>query len=307
MLSLIVPFLNEQDNLPALHERTGKVLDHIDMAAELIFVDDGSSDRSLDVLIKLQQNDKRIRIIQLSRNFGHQAAVSAGLAKAKGDAVAVLDADLQDPPEIIPKMIAKWQEGYDVVYGVRKNRKENCILTAAYFLFYRIFKHIVPFDVPVDAGDFALMDKRVLATINNLPEKKRFVRGLRGWVGFRQYGLEYERDARQAGTSKYSWAKLIALALDGIIAYSTLPLRIAIWMGAASSFGGMLYLIFVIYAKLFRNSAPSGWASIICIILVLGGVQLLVLGIIGEYIGRIYEEVKSRPTYIINKTYEGKL
>jgi len=301
-IGLVIPCYNEEAVLTRLVERLNRLRGADKFRINILFVNDGSSDGTRNLLKRICAEHRHIACIHFSRNFGHQAAVSAGLMYVRGDAAVVLDADLQDPPEVIPAMVEKWLEGYDVVYGVRRKRKEGFLLKAAYFLFYRIMQKMVPFNVPLDAGDFALTDRRVIDTVNQLPEKTRFVRGLRGWAGYRQVGLPYERDSRQAGDSKYSFMKLLKLALDGIIAYSTIPLRIGIWTGAVSAAGGLFYFLFVIYSRLVMKSAPSGWASLASIILLLGGAQLLVLGIIGEYIGRIFDEVKARPTYIIEET-----
>jgi len=301
-IGLVIPCYNEEAVLSSLVERLNRLCDADGFKINILFVNDGSSDATRSLLKRICAEHRHTACIHFSRNFGHQAAVSAGLMHVKGDAAVVLDADLQDPPEVIPAMVEKWLEGYDVVYGVRRKRKEGFLLKAAYFLFYRIMRMMVPFNVPLDAGDFALVDRKVIDTVNQLPEKTRFMRGLRGWVGYRQIGLPYERDSRQAGDSKYSFVKLLKLALDGIIAYSTVPLRLGIWMGALSAVSGLLYFLFVVYSKLVMNSVPSGWASLASIILVLGGIQLLVLGIIGEYIGRIFDEVKARPTCIIEET-----
>ena len=300
-IGLVIPCYNEEAVLSSMVERLNRLRDAQGFKINILFVNDGSRDRTRAMLQQVCAEHQHISCIHFSRNFGHQAAVSAGLMHVKGDAAVVLDADLQDPPEVIPAMVEKWLEGYDVVYGVRRKRKEGVFLKASYFLFYRIMQAMVPYKIPLDAGDFALVDRVVINTVNQLPEKTRFVRGLRGWVGFKQIGLPYERDSRQAGDSKYSFIKLIKLAMDGIIAYSTVPLRIGIWMGTISAVSGLFYFLFVVYSKLVMNSVPPGWSSLVSIVLILGGVQLLVLGIIGEYIGRIFDEVKARPTYIIEE------
>lgn len=305
-IGLVIPCYNEDSVLLSLVDRLNRLRDSIAIGVNILFVNDGSSDSTRDLLNRICAQYTWVSCIHLSRNFGHQAAVSAGLMHVKGDAAVVLDADLQDPPEVIPAMVEKWMEGYDVVFGVRRKRKEGAFLKASYFLFYRVMQLMVPFKIPMDAGDFALVDRVVIDAMNRLPEKTRFLRGLRGWVGYRQIGLPYERDRRQAGDSKYSVVKLFKLAMDGIIAYSTVPLRIGIWMGTVSALSGLVYFVYVIYSKLTMNSEPPGWASLAGIVLLLGGIQLLVLGIIGEYIGRIFDEVKSRPTYIIEEYIHGK-
>lgn len=303
-VGIIIPCYNEEDVLGKMVERLNRMRSTLGIPVNILFVNDGSSDGTRTMLEALVHTEDRMECLHFSRNFGHQAAVSAGLQHVRGDVAIVLDADLQDPPEVIPAMIEKWREGYDVVYGVRQKRKEGPLLKLAYFLFYRLMRKIASFKVPLDAGDFALVDRKIINLINQMPEKGRFIRGLRGWVGYPQIGLPYERDSRQAGTSKYSFFKLCKLALDGLIAYSTMPLRIAIWAGVFSSMGGLLYFFFIVYARLVLNISPAGWSSLASIILLLGGVQLLVLGIIGEYIGRIYDEVKARPSYIIEAEVE---
>jgi polyisoprenyl-phosphate glycosyltransferase len=305
-IGLVVPCYNEEAVLDRLFKRLDQLRNTSGFGINIVFVNDGSTDRTKEMLQRICEEHRDVSCIHFSRNFGHQAAVSAGLNYVKGDAAVVLDADLQDPPEVIPSMVDKWREGYDVVYGVRRKRKEGALLKAAYFLFYRMMKKMVSYNVPLDAGDFALVDRRVIDAINQLPEKTRFVRGLRGWVGYKQIGLPYERASRQAGDSKYSFVKLCKLAMDGIIAYSTVPLRIGIWIGIVSAVTGLLYFPFVVYSKYVMAWSPPGWASLAGIILFLGGAQLLVLGVIGEYIGRIFDEVKARPTYIID-TLDGKL
>ena len=298
-LGIVVPFLNEAENLQVLYRRTCAVFDGLEEDVSFVFVDDGSTDGSFQCLEEIRKKDSNVRIVRLSRNFGHQAAVTAGLNHIDADAVVVMDADLQDPPEVIPEMMEKWREGFQVVYGVRCKRKENWAKRASYFLFYRIMERIVDFSFPLDAGDFALIDREIVDLMNQLPEKNRFVRGLRSWVGFRQIGIEYERDSRSAGTPKYSIAKLFKLALDGLVAYSSAPLRLANWIGMGSAVVGFLYFIYIIVSKIFLKTNPPGWTSLAVIVLFLGGVQLIVLGIIGEYISRIFEETKQRPSYIV--------
>jgi glycosyltransferase involved in cell wall biosynthesis len=298
VLAVVIPCFNEEEVLPELlHE-----LDNLDRSLSspvyFMFVDDGSSDRTLEILQGLCDSDSRFACISFSRNFGHQAAVSAGLRHARGDVVAVIDADLQDPPSVIPAFIDKWREGYDVVYGVRTNRKERLLLRAAYSIFYRILKRIANVDVPLDAGDFALMDRRVVDEINRMPEHNRFIRGLRGWVGFRQAGVRYERLARHKGESKYTFRKLLKLALDGLISFSAVPLRLASWFGVMAAGLGFLYLAYAFVGKVAGLAIPPGWTSTIVTVLFLGGVQLMVLGILGDYLGRIFDEVKNRPDSI---------
>ncbi len=300
-IGLVIPCYNEEAVVPALVERLEKIQSEWTHPVWILFVDDGSRDRTPELLTEASRRNARMAYLRLSRNFGHQTAVTAGLMHARGDAVVVLDADLQDPPEIVPQMLARWREGYDVVYGVRENRKESALLRGAYALFYRILKRIANVDIPLDAGDFSLMDRRVVDRINELPEHNRFIRGLRGWVGFRQIGLPYSRDARQAGEPKYNLRRLLNLAMNGLISFSSIPLQMASWMGALSSLLGFGLMIWAAISGLIHGKTPPGWASLAVIILVFGGIQLIVLGIIGEYLSRIFDEVKCRPHFIVDR------
>lgn len=299
MYSIVIPIYNEQETIPELYRRLKAVIDTLDAPAEVILVDDGSSDGSFDMLKELHRQDPRVKALRFSRNFGHQTAISAGIDNAQGDAVILMDGDLQDPPEVLPLFIAKWKEKFDVVYAIRKNRKENIFKRAAYATFYRLLRKLSYLDIPLDSGDFCLMDKRVAETVRTLRERSRFVRGLRTWAGFRQTGLEYERDYRFAGEPKYTFSKLLKLAYDGLFSFSTVPLRLAVYTGfffaALAFFGGVL----IIYRKLMHGIDVVGWASTIVVIIFLGGIILATLGIIGEYISRIYDEVKNRPLYVV--------
>ncbi len=299
MYSIVIPIFNEHETIPQLHNRLGAVIDKFDAQGEIIFVDDGSTDNSFEVLLAIHQADPRSKIVRLSRNFGHQAAISAGIDCAVGDAVILMDGDLQDPPEILPEFIAMWRQGYDVVYGIRKKRKENFFKRAAYAAFYRILSRLSYLDIPLDSGDFCLINRRVVNAIRQLPERNRFVRGIRTWVGFRQVGIEYERDRRFAGTTKYTFNRLLKLAYDGIFSFSTVPLRLAVYAGFFFSTIAFLAGLFIIYEKLVHQIAVVGWASTIAITTFLGGLILMMMGIIGEYIGRIVDEVKQRPVYVI--------
>ncbi len=305
-LSLVIPCYNEEDVLPLLTERLENLRNDIDGEVEFVFVDDGSKDKTWDLLSEYTSNKAHADAFRLSRNFGHQTAVSAGLQQTTGDLVAVIDADLQDPPEIIPDMIRKWETGFDVVYAVRKNRKENFILKFCYFLFYRLLKKMANIDVPLDSGDFSLMDKKVVDQINAMPEHNRFIRGMRGWVGFKQTGHEYERDGRAAGKPKYNFKKLLELAMDGMISFSSLPLRIAGWLGVFAALFGFIYLLIELIKMFFFQTPPGGWASTIAIIIFFGGIQLIMLGILGQYVGRIFDEVKNRPHFIISENTREK-
>lgn len=299
MYSIVIPIYNEQETLPEIYRRLKTVIDTLDAPSEIIFIDDGSNDQSSMIVNEIHKTDSRIKLIQFSRNFGHQVAISAGIDFASGDVVILMDGDLQDPPEVIPNFIQKWREGYDVVFAIRTKRKENVFKRAAYFIFYRLLRKLSYLDIPLDAGDFCLMDQNIVKALKSLPERHRFVRGLRTWVGFKQVGLSYERDQRFAGQPKYTLAKLFGLAYDGLFAFSTTPLKLAITIGFIFTIISLVGGMTIIYRKLVHDFNLIGWASLIVTITFLGGLILLILGIIGEYIGRIYDEVKHRPLYII--------
>lgn len=301
-LSVIIPVFNEQEVLSELFERLRNTLEGIKVNYEIIFIDDGSTDNSLKILRDFYLKDKRFKAISFSRNFGHQIAVSAGLDLAFGKAVVIIDADLQDPPEVIPDLIKKWKEGYQVVYTIRKKRKENLFKRAAYKVYYQILRKLADIDIPLDSGDFCLMDKRVVKLIRSLPERTRFIRGLRSWVGFRQIGIEYERDKRFAGKPKYTFGKLLTLALDGIISFSGVPLKLAIIVGFIISSFSLIYTLYIVVNRIFNtaNQVP-GWTTIVVAVIFLGGVQLIIIGLVGEYITRIFNEVKNRPLYILKE------
>lgn len=303
-LSLVIPVFNEEVLLPELFRRLDGVLIPLGLAYEVVLVDDGSRDATPAILRDQAAKDPHYRTIHFSRNFGHQAAVTAGIDHARGRAIVIMDADLQDPPELLPELLARWREGFEVVYGVRTKRKEHPFKRFGYFAFYRMLKRLTNVEIPLDAGDFALIDRRVAEVLRAMPERNRFVRGIRSWAGFRQTGLVYERDKRYAGEVKYTFTKLVRLALDGILSFSYVPLRLAVYLGltvSATTF--VLALFFAVY-HLAGGSAPWGWASTMVAILFMGGVQLLTLGFIGEYVSRIYDEVKQRPLYIV-ATREG--
>lgn len=309
MISVVVPCLNEEPVLPQLYQRLTAVAASWNEPYEVVAVDDGSVDGTWKRLQEIHARDPRWRIVRFARNFGHQMAVSAGLAYATGDAVIVLDADLQDPPEVLADFLAKWREGYEVVYGVRKKRKESALKRMSYNVFYRLLAAISPTDMPLDAGDFCLMDRRVVDILVAMPEQNRFVRGLRAWVGFHQTGVEYERQSRAAGRPQYGLRRLIRLATDGIFSFSTLPLRLATRAGFLVSTLALLGAVFTFVQRIFADwFAGIGWgpvpgfATIVIGIFFLGGIQLISLGIIGEYIGRIYDEVRGRPLWITRET-----
>lgn len=299
LLSLVVPVFDEAESLPALHGRLAQVLDAIDIDAEIIVVDDGSRDATPLILAEIADADERVVDVRLSRNFGHQAAVSAGLDHARGDAVIVIDGDLQDPPELIPRMLDLWREGHDVVYAVRRTRQESLALRWAYGLFYRLLRAVSDLDIPLDSGDFCLMDRKVISALQHMPERARFLRGLRTFVGFRQIGLEYDRPARARGRSKYTLRKLLGLAIDGIVSFSAAPLRIVTHLGIATALTAFLLAAWVLLDALITQTAPRGWASTLLVVLFLGSVQLIGLGIIGEYLRLIFVETKRRPTYVL--------
>ncbi|MGE0463065.1 MAG: glycosyltransferase family 2 protein [Vicinamibacterales bacterium] len=308
-VSVVIPCFNEAAVLPELFQRLTAAADTWPYSWTVVCVDDGSRDETRALLRAQHERDGRWRAISFSRNFGHQAAVSAGLCYAPGDAVVVMDADLQDPPEEIHRFLAKWSEGNDVVYAVRASRKEGPIKRFCYWAFYRFMARLVPFEIPLDTGDFCVLDRRVVDVLNALPERRRFVRGLRAWAGFRQVGMAYERSARHAGDPKYTFSRLLRLAKDGVFSFSAVPLRFASHMGLWISLLSMLGVGFTIAQRVFRSwfaqfglEPVPGFATIVISILFLGGVQLLSLGIIGEYLERIFEEVKGRPAFVIDST-----
>lgn len=298
-VSVVVPVFNEEATLDALVVRLERALEGAGLDYEVVFVNDGSRDRSAEMLRAHHARNPRLKCIMLSRNFGHQVAVTCGLDHAQGDAVIVMDGDLQDPPEVLPGLIARWRDGFDVVYAVRRRRKEGWAKVLAYKAFYWVLNRVSYLDIPLDSGDFSLMDRRVVDLLAAMPERNRFVRGLRTWVGLRQTGFEYERDARYAGESKYSFTKLLRLAFDGLVSYSFAPLRLVSNLGMLVSLSALLYMVYLLAARLFGDMTIQGWTSTVVIVLFLGGIQLLSLGIIGEYIGRIFDEVKQRPQYVI--------
>ena len=312
--SIVVPIYNEEETITKLYNRIIAVGEKWNESFELLLVDDGSYDSSLDLMREICSNDSRVRIISLSRNFGHQAAISAGISKALGKAVIIMDGDLQDPPEELYRFINKWKEGYDVVYAIRKKRKENIFKKSSYYLFYRFLKVISNINIPLDSGDFCILDRKVVNTlVNEMPENNRFVRGLRAYAGYKQIGVEYDRDSRYAGEVKYTFSKLFKLALDGIYDFSTAPLKLASFLGFLISIPSFLLGIFFIIHRVFNfkifGYSPSdtpGLATLAVGMFFLGGILLIMLGIIGEYIGRIYFEVKKRPQYIINQEISNK-
>jgi polyisoprenyl-phosphate glycosyltransferase len=304
LLSVVVPIYNEEEVIEALHSRLLQVLAPSVPSFEIVFVNDGSRDRSPVMLDAICNSDPRFKALHFSRNFGHQAAVTAGLHSVTGNVVVVIDADLQDPPELINDMLAKWREGFDVVYAQKLRRKGvGPLKRGAYYLYYRILGGLTDVEVPPDTGDFCLMDRKIVDLLNSMPERNRYVRGLRAWLGFKQTAIRFDRPARFAGETKYPFRRMVGLAVDGILSLSKAPLRLAMYFGFFASAVSFGLLVFFIIERLFGDGdLARGWASTIVVILFLGGVQLICLGVIGEFIGRIYDEVKQRPLYIVGRS-----
>jgi dolichol-phosphate mannosyltransferase len=298
LLSVVIPIYNEKDNIGELYDRLNRLERDLRSGLEIVFVNDGSADSSVDMLKDLAGKDKKVKIVNLSRNFGHQIAIRAGIEFVTGDAVAVMDADLQDPPEVVLRMVAKWREGFHVVYAVRKTRKEGFFLRLLYAAFYRILKIMANTDIPLDSGDFCLMDASVVKILSSMPESDPFMRGLRSWVGFDQIGVEYDRQERFGGSTKYSFLKLLRLALDGIVSFSYIPLRIAAIFGFAVSSVSFLLIVYL----LIKHLPLLGMTTIAILVLFLGGVQLITIGILGEYVARVYEQSKKRPLFLVRET-----
>ncbi|WP_068619872.1 glycosyltransferase family 2 protein [Paenibacillus tuaregi] len=304
MYSIIIPMYNEEAVIQETYRRLKKVMGSVDGPYELIFVNDGSKDQCAEIIKDYSCWDETVKLIDFSRNFGHQIAITAGMDYALGEAVIVIDADLQDPPELILSMIEKWKEGYDVVYAKRVKRNgETLFKKLSASMFYRVLRASTEINIPVDTGDFRLMDKKVIRQMKLLPEKNRFVRGLVSWVGFRQTAIEYERDERLAGETKYPLKRMIKLSLDGIMSFSYKPLKLAGYTGITLSAMGFIYLLYVLYLALFTEATSKGWPSLIGIMLVFDGFVLIMLGVLGEYIGRVYDETKGRPLYIVNELH----
>jgi dolichol-phosphate mannosyltransferase len=298
-VSVVVPLFNEEENVAELHRRLGPVLQSLELPYEILLVDDGSRDQTPALIDSLIRKDGNVAGLHFSRNFGHQAAVSAGIDHARGQVVIVMDGDLQDPPEVLPQFIAKWREGYEVVYAVRHSRKEGPLKRLGYFGFYRLLRAISDLEIPLDSGDFCLMDRRVVDVLKHLPERMRFVRGLRSFAGFRQIGLAYDRGPREAGKPKYTVGALLFLAFDGLISFSSYPLRMVTYLGILTIGIALVLLVWVVSSSLYNRTVPQGWASTLVTLLFMGSVQLFSLGIIGEYVRLIFLETKGRPTYII--------
>jgi glycosyltransferase involved in cell wall biosynthesis len=301
-ISVVVPCFNEEDVLRETHERLTDALSKTDLEYEIVYVNDGSRDRTLDILRELTAADSHVRVVSFSRNFGHQVAVTAGVDFTSGDAVVLIDADLQDPPELIHDMVRLWHDGYQVVYGTRESRIGESafkLLTAKYF--YRIINSISDVDIPLDTGDFRLMDRCVVDVLKNMPERDRFLRGMVSWIGFKQTALPYDRSERIAGGTKYPLHKMVRFALDGIVSFSMVPLRLATLCGLMAAAMMVVAILYALILRLFTNISVSGSTLLFIAITFLGGMTLLCLGIIGEYVGRIYRELKRRPLYVVDE------
>ncbi|HEY9638802.1 MAG TPA: glycosyltransferase family 2 protein [Coleofasciculaceae cyanobacterium] len=301
--SFIVPIYNEQDTILEMYRRISAVMDQMDGPVELILVNDGSRDRSLALMQGIHENDPRVCYLSLARNFGHQVAVTAGLNFVRGQAIVILDADLQDPPELIPSLVEKWKQGYQVVYAQRiRRRQENWLKRLPAYVFYRLLRRLADVDIPSDTGDFCLMDRRVVDVLNSMPERNRYIRGLRAWAGLKQASIRFERDPRFAGEVKYTFRKSLSLAVSGIVSFSRLPLRLSTYVGLLAAVVAVLMAVLVLYWRIHSPSSPlTGFATIMIAIFFLGAVQLVSIGILGEYVGRIYEEVKGRPLYVLSE------
>ena len=301
----MIPVCDEVETLPALIARLTATLTSLAGSYEIIFVDDGSRDGTSAHLRDLARRDSHVTVIELTRNFGHQVAICAGLDESRGAAVAVMDGDLQDPPEVLPLFLAKLREGHDVVYAVREDRKEGWLHRASYALFYRVLQHIASIDIPLDAGDFCIMSRRVVDMLSSMPERNRFLRGIRSWVGLDQVGLAYERHARHAGRPKYTFPRLTYLALDGLVSFSYVPLRAITTVGLCISVVSLGLAAFYTIKKITIGLNPPGFATVTVALFFLSGIQLITIGVIGEYVGRIFEEVKQRPLYLVRRVTRG--
>jgi dolichol-phosphate mannosyltransferase len=303
LLSVVIPIHDEAPVLAELHRRVQAALEPLDY--ELVLVDDGSTDGSWPMLASLAAADSRVRAFRLSRNFGHQIAISAGLELARGEAVVSMDGDLQHPPEVIPELVAKWREGFDVVYAYRESRAGDPVgKRAATSLFYRLLGSMTRPRIPAQAGDFRLLSRRAVNVIVGMPERARFLRGMAAWIGFPQAGIPYRQDPRAAGKASYSFTRLARLGADGIFSFSTVPLRVLTGIGFVFSLLGGVYLVYTLYERFFTSSSPPGWASVVTVVVLFGGVQLMSLGLLGQYVARIFEETKGRPLYLIAEAVE---
>ena len=307
-ISIVVPLYNEEDVFDKLIQRLTSVIDKTEFSCEVILVNDGSSDKTDELIQKICKEDTRFTGVLLSRNHGHQLAVTAGLQYVRGKKGAmIIDGDLQDPPELINQFYDLLKSGYDVIYAVRKNRKESFIKKMAYSSYYRLQKKVSNFNIPIDSGDFSMLSRRVVDTMNNMPEQSRYLRGMRAWVGYKQIAYEYDRDERHAGETKYSWTKLFELAFNGIFNFSDFPVKIITRLGFLTVIFSLIYFGYNIYRKIYYNDVPQGFSATILAIILFSGVQLISLGLIGEYVLRIYNQVRNRPLFIVDSVIqEGK-
>ena len=301
--SLVIPVYNEEQIIEQLYARCMEALKKITDDFEIICVDDGSNDKTLPQLVMYHNSDRRFKVLSLSRNYGHQAAILAGLSYSKGEYVGIIDGDLQDPPEILHEFIAKLDEGFDVAYAVRKKRKENILRKALYWTYYRILKRMSSINIPLDSGDFSVMTRRVVDFILSMPEQSLYIRGIRSWVGFSQTGVEYERDKRQAGQPKYSFRKLLGLAYNGIFSFSNFPVKMLTRIGSLVIVVSFIYIVITLVKKFVYGNVPQGFTTLIIFLSVFSGIQLLALGMIGEYVIRIYDESRKRPLFIVKDKY----
>jgi dolichol-phosphate mannosyltransferase len=303
LLSVVVPIYNEVETIPELHRRLVNALEGDDF--ELVLVDDRSTDGSWDELRAVAAKDPRVRLLRLSRNFGHQVAITAGLDAARGAAIVLMDGDLQDPPEAIPQLLEQWRAGYDVVYAIRAHRAGETrfkLFTAR--LFYRFMRRMAQVEIPEDAGDFRLLSRRAADAMRAMPERARFIRGMTSWIGFRQTGVEYRRDARYAGETKYPLRKMVRFAFDAVTSFSTAPLRMVSGLGLLMVVFCLAYLVYALVVRFATHSAVAGWTTVVVLLLLIGGIQMLSLGIVGQYIARIFEEAKARPLYLVDERVE---
>ena len=307
-ISIVVPLYNEEDVFDKLIQRLTSVIDTTEFPCEVILVNDGSSDKTDELIQKICKEDTRFTGVLLSRNHGHQLAVTAGLQYVRGKKGAmIIDGDLQDPPELVNQFYDLLESGYDVIYAVRKNRKESLIKKIAYLSYYRLQKKVSNFNIPIDSGDFSMLSRRVVDTMNSMPEQSRYLRGMRAWVGYKQIAYEYDRDERHAGETKYSWSKLFELAFNGIFNFSDFPVKIITRLGFLTVIFSLIYFGYNIYRKIYYNDVPQGFSATILAIILFSGVQLISLGLIGEYVLRIYNQVRNRPLFIVDLVIqEGK-
>jgi glycosyltransferase involved in cell wall biosynthesis len=304
MISIVIPLLNEEKVVPELYQRLRDTAEKLDMPVEFLFIDDGSVDQTVPLLLRLREGDPRVKVVCMSRNFGHQAAITCGIEHARGDAAVLMDGDLQDPPELILELVKKWREGFDVVYAVRRVRRgESALRLGLMKGFYRLIRSLSDIDIPYNAGHFRLLSRPVVEQVCAMPERNRFIAGMTIWVGFKQGSVEYDRDPRFAGATKMSVWRLTRFAIDGITSFSDVPLRFATYLGLLVSSVSALYLLRALYQKFFTTIPPLGYTSLFVAVMFLGGIQMMILGVIGEYLARVYQETKQRPIYIAARKF----